>query len=124
MNNLPEPPKESIIYEDEKIYACLASFPLTKGHTIVAWKKPVKDLHLLNDPDYEHLMEAVDKIRNALLKTLKLEKVYLLYMDEIKQVHWHLMPRYNEKGFNIFSHEPKETKDFSLVEEIKKNFII
>jgi histidine triad (HIT) family protein len=124
MDSLAKPIPESVIYEDEKVYICLASFPITKGHTIVVWKSPVSDLNLLERKDYEYLMDLVDNVRGALLQTLKVEKVYLLYMDEVKHVHWHLVPRFNEEGFNVFSHEPKESHDFSLVPEIKKNLAV
>lgn len=121
---LPKPYKEAIIYEDSKLYVCLANYPIVKGHTVVVWKKPVTDLHLLSKKDYEYLMNKVDQVRNALLKTIKVKKVYLTYLDEVKQVHWHLVPRYNEKGYNVFLHKPKKIKDFSLTEKIKKNLII
>lgn len=121
MDLLPRPTPESILYEDDTLYACLALSPITRGHTIVAWKKQVSDLNLLERKDYEHLMDVVDMVRGALLKALQIEKVYLVYMDETKHVHWHLIPRYNEEGFNVFSHEPKETHDFSLVPEIRKH---
>lgn len=121
---LPKPSKETIIFEDEKLYVTLAHYPITKGHTIVVWKKDVDDLHLLNEEEYDYLMDVVDATRNALLKTLRIEKVYLIYMDETKHVHWHLVPRYNEKGYNVFLHEPGELKDFSLTEEIRKNFTV
>lgn len=68
-------------------------------------------------------MEIVDVTRDVLLKTLNIEKVYLIYMDEIKQVHWHLVPRYNEQGFNVFSHESQKTDDFSLAPELKEVFL-
>ncbi|MBW6451386.1 MAG: HIT domain-containing protein [DPANN group archaeon] len=44
---LPKPFKDAIIYEDNKLYAPLANFPITKGHTVIVWKKDVSDLHLL-----------------------------------------------------------------------------
>lgn len=121
MDALPAPPKGSIFYEDEKVYACLASKPLTRGHSIVACKEKVTDLHLLGRVDYEHLMDVVDKVRNALMKTLGVDKVYLMYMDEAKHVHWHLVPRYDEQGFNILAHNPKEITDFGLADEVKRN---
>ncbi|MBI2148177.1 HIT family protein [Candidatus Woesearchaeota archaeon] len=116
--------KESSIYEDKKVKIILANYPLTKGHTIVIWKNNIKDLKKLPKEDYEYLMDKVDEARNALLKTFKVKKVYLVYMDELQHVHWHLIPRYKEKGFKVFKHKPKKTKDFSLAEEIKKNFIL
>ena len=108
MVDLPTPPKESTVYEDKYLYVCLALYPLAEGHTIVVWKKEVPDLRALTCKQYEHLMHVVDIMRNALLKILKIKKVYLAYMDEVKHVHWHLVPRYNEKEFDVFAHIPKK----------------
>lgn len=120
---LPKPSPNSIIYEDEKLYVCLAKYPITKGHVVVVFKEDVRDLHLLSDRDYDYLMDTVCAIRNALLKTFKIKKVYLIYMDEVKHVHWHLVPRYDIKGYDVFFHNPKILKDFSLVKKIKSNLI-
>jgi diadenosine tetraphosphate (Ap4A) HIT family hydrolase len=122
-NPFPKSPPESIIYEDDVLYVCMASFPMTKGHSIVVWKEEVADLHLLKEGEYDYLMDMVNATRDALLETLSIKKVYLLYMDEARHVHWHLLPRYNEMGYDVFHHEPKEMKDFSLVGEIQKKFI-
>lgn len=121
---LPKPVKSAIIYQDKKLYACLANWPIAPGHTVVVWKNKVKDLHLLSRPDYLYLMDIVDKIRNALLKTLQVKKVYLVYMDEANQVHWHLVPRYNKKGYEIFQAQPKKLRNFKLDDEIRKNLVI
>ena len=119
-NKLPTPHKEAVFFENEKVYACLANFPITKGHVVVVWKEPVEDLHLLSRSEYELLMNTVDMIRDVMLQVLHIEKVYLIYMDEVKHVHWHLVPRYNEKGFDVFEHEPGKLTDFSLAHEFKK----
>lgn len=123
MSDLPKPPKKSIIYEDENLYVCLAMFPLTMGHTVIVCKKEFPDLKLLPDRDYDYLMDTVFAVRNALIKTLNLKKVYLIYMDEANHVHWHLVPRYKEMGFDVFQREAMPTKDFSLVKKIKKNLV-
>lgn len=123
MNNLPKPSKKSLIYDDQNLYVCLAKFPITNGHTVVVWKKEFSDLKLLPDRDYDYLMDTVFTARNALLKTLKVKKVYLLYMDESNHVHWHLIPRYKEKGFDVFQQKPAILKDFSLAQKIKKNLV-
>jgi len=121
---LPKPFEEAIIYNDSKLYACLANYPIIKGHTVIVWKKSVSDLHLLSRKDYEYLMDRLDEVRNALIKTLKVKKVYLIYMDEANHVHWHLVPRYNEKGFDVFKHKPSKLTDFSLTNKIKGNLKI
>jgi len=117
---LLKPNKKAIIYEDEKLYACLATYPITKGHVVVAWKNDVQDLKKLPERDYDYLMDTVNTIRNAMLKVLKIKKVYLVYMDEAKHVHWHLIPRYNEKGYDIFLHKPKKLNDFNLTNKLKQ----
>lgn len=123
MSNLPKAPKESIIYEDEHLYACLAKYSIVNGHVVIVWKKNIPDLRLLSGRDYDYLMDTVFTVRNALLKTLKIKKVYLIYMDEAEHVHWHLVPRYKEKGFDLFQHKPKSLKDFSLAKKIKRNLV-
>lgn len=123
MANLPQPPQKSIIYKDEHLYACLAIESLVKGHTVIVWEKEISDLNLMSDRDYDYLMDTVFAVRDALLKTLGIKKVYLIYMDEAKHVHWHLVPRHKEKGFDIFQHKSKVLKDFSLVKKIKANLV-
>ena len=117
---LPKPYENAIIYEDKKLYACLANEPIVKGHTVFVWKDKVADLHLLSRKNYEYLMDRVNEIRNAMLKALKVEKVYLLYMDETKQVHWHLVPRYTTEGLKNLMHRPGKIKDFTLDDKIRE----
>lgn len=119
-NNMIKPSEEAMIYEDEVLYACLATYPIAKGHVVVILKKDVSDLGRLDMRDYDYLMNTVTTVRDAMIKALDIKKVYLVYMDEIQHVHWHLIPRYNEKGYDVFLHEPTETKDFSLASKIKK----
>lgn len=123
-DNLPQPFKNAIIFEDNKLYACLANNPMVSGHVVVVWKKLVSDINLLNRRDYSHLMTVVNDIRRAMIKTLKVKKVYLLYMDEVSHVHWHLVPRYDKLGIDNFLNKPGKIKDFTLDDRIRKNLII
>jgi len=123
MSKLPIPLKKSIIYNDQYLYVCLAKDSIANGHIVIVWKKEVSDLNLLPDRDYDYLMDTVFATRNALLKTLKIKKVYLVYMDEANHVHWHLVPRYKERGFDLFQHKSQILKDFSLAKRIKKNLV-
>lgn len=118
---LPKPNPQSIVYEDDLLYVCLANYPISRGHAVVVWKKDVTDMHYLAERDYDYLMDTVNTVRDAMLKALKIKKVYLIYMDEARHVHWHLVPRYNEKGFDVFLHKPTRTKDFSLAPRIRQH---
>jgi len=123
MGKLLKPSSKSIIYQDTNVYACLAKHSITPGHAIVAWKKDVIDLQRMPDRDYDYLMDTVFAVRNALLKTLRVKKVYLLYMDEGNHVHWHLIPRYKIKGFDIFNNTPETLRSFPLAQKIKRNLV-
>lgn len=123
-NPLPEASKESIVYEDQWLYVCLALYPITRGHTVIVWKERAIDLRVLSDSEYDYLMEILDIARDALLFTLDIEKVYLIYMDEAQQVHWHLVPRYDEQGFNMLAHTPQKTEDFSLAPVVRDAFTV
>ncbi len=118
--DLPKPKKGAVFFEDKNLYATLANYPITRGHVVIVWKKKVTDLHLLKRKEYEHLMDVVDAVRDAMLKALKIKKVYLVYMDETKHVHWHLIPRYNKKGMNVLEEKPKKLVNINLAEDLKK----
>ena len=122
MDLIKQTPKDSIIFEDNKIVVALAFEPFTKGHCVVIWRNGEKDINRLNVEDYEYLMDAVDVTRDTLRKFYNLEKVYLMYLDESNWVHWHLIPRYDEKGFNILNHKPERINDFQDVKELKNIF--
>ena len=116
----PQPTAGAKFFENKKLYATLAEYPITKGHVVVVWKKHVKDLGRLNEKDYDCLMETVNKIRNAMMKVLGVDKIYLIYMDETEHVHWHLVPRYNQKGFNMLAHKPGRLKNVGLARKLEK----
>ena len=83
-------------------------------------EKAIKNIKLLPSRDYDYLMDNVFSAREALLKTLKIKKVYLIYMDETKHLHWHLVLRYKNK---VFHEKIQKLKSFSLAKKIKNNLI-
>ncbi len=87
---------------------------------MIVWKKDVADLRRLQERDYDYLMDTVNAVRTAMVMALGIKKVYLVYMDEANHVHWQLVPRYNEKGYDVFLHKPTRIKDFSLALKIKR----
>lgn len=41
-------------------------------------------------------------------------------MDEVKHVHWHLVPRYNLMGFNLLRHKPGKLASSDIAEKLRK----
>jgi len=117
MGKLPPPKEGSVFYEDDKVYACLAFEPIVEGHTIVAWKKQhMGDLSYLSAEDYQYLMSKVNMVRSALAQFYGAPKVYLAYLDETGDVHWHLFPRKRDdcvKGFLLMVQKAGKLEDLS-----------
>ena len=122
MQDIFNTPPDSVFYEDNKLFVALAYDSLTKGHSVIVWKDKVEDINSLSSNDYEYLMDVVNVTRETLKVYYKVEKVYLMYLDEVKQVHWHLIPRYNEKGFNVLNHTPNKLDNFDDAIKLQENF--
>jgi len=118
----PEPRKGTVFYEDSRVYACLAFEPIVEGHTIVAWKERKRDISHLDTEDYQHLMEIVQMVRNALLVIYDIPKVYVAYLDEVRHVHWHLFPRKEggETGFSLLAKPHGELTDLSVIPRLQR----
>ncbi len=122
MNLIQETPRNSILYEDNKVIVALAFEPFTRGHCVVIWKGGEEDINELSTENYEYLMDVVNVTRDTLLKFYGVEKVYLMYLDESNWVHWHLVPRYDEKGVSILSHKDIKINDFENAEDLSNLF--
>ncbi|MAG60543.1 hypothetical protein CL619_02035 [archaeon] len=122
MEDLPKPMDGAVFYEDAKLYACLANNPKSKGHCVVVWKKRVRDIHSLSRKNFLHLMDITEKVHNVLMKVTKTTKVYMMYLDEIKHIHWHLIPRYKIAGYTLLKEKPKQLqeKDLKLASKLYK----
>ena len=97
----PDPADGTIFYEGWWAYACLAFEPLTVGHTIVAWKKPVKDLENLPMIKRLYLWWMVSRARTALFKHFSPANILVVYHNEggggrkyERHVHVNLIPRH------------------------------
>ncbi len=117
-----ETPPASIFFEDNHVYVALAHHAIAEGHTVVVWKGDAEDISDLSSNDYEYLMDVIDVARDSLKELYGVEKVYLLYFDEARHVHWHLVPRYEEKGFAALKHEPTVLTLFPRAAELQLLF--
>ena len=65
-SNLPIPIAESLIYEDNFLYVCLAKYPITVGHTVVVWKDDVGDISGLEKKDYDFILSVTANVTSSL----------------------------------------------------------
>ena len=122
MGEFPAPVKGSVFYEDEFVYACLAFAPIVEGHTIIYWKNNVNDMNKLSMDDYAKLMMFVFRIRGVLLKVYQTDKVYIVYLDEVYNVHLQLFPRKSDglMGYELLNQPAGNLTDFSKIPLLTK----
>lgn len=107
------------IYEDNEVIAILDINPISYGHTLVIPKKRIENFISTNE-DISYLIKKVQEISNLLIKKLEADGITIItnnyYGQDIKHLHFHLIPRYDGDNFEeLFKH-----KEISLEEVYKQ----
>ena len=112
------------VIELQTAYVVVGDHQLFKGYTLVLFKEHIAELHTLPSQTRSIFLEEVSIVGEAVFNCFQPKKMnYELLGNSENHLHWHLFPRYNEKGFDIFLHKPKKAVDFSLVKKIKKYLV-
>jgi histidine triad (HIT) family protein len=116
------------VYEDEYVLAFLDVAPLSNGHTLVIPKEPVAHLHELSEQSGAALGSALVKVTAAVVAATGATAYNILQNNgeaahqAIDHVHFHIIPKFNEKGL-VLDWEPEELLDGkALASEIASQF--
>jgi histidine triad (HIT) family protein len=94
----------TIVYEDDFTIAFLTIEPISKGHTLVVPKKPVKSLLDADEHTLRHLSIATQKVGNALVQSGLGTAVNIIMNcgidagQEVFHAHFHVVPRNADDG--------------------------
>lgn len=97
----------SNIYEDENVLSFLDISPANKGHTLVIPKKHFEKFNDMPEEAASDLMKAANKISKAVEKAVEPNGYSILINNseaagqEIKHVHLHIIPKYNNDDFKL-----------------------
>lgn len=81
------------IAENDRFYAFLDIFPLTKGHALVVPKKEVDKLFDLDSETYLGLMDFAKQIATAIEKAYPCNRISMQIIGlEVPHAHVHLIP--------------------------------
>lgn len=81
------------VYEDDDLLAIMDPHPINTGHMLVFPREHISDFYLMDDTDYDHLMQVSRDLAEVLDYLYEPEKVGLLIAGfEIDHVHVHLVP--------------------------------
>lgn len=95
------------IYEDEFLIAILDINPVSYGHTLLIPKKRIENF-INNKEDMSYFMKKLQELSCFIKEKLKADGITIItnnyYGQEIKHLHFHIIPRYEGDKFdNIFS---------------------
>ena len=95
------------VYEDEHVLAFLDIGPLSPGHTLVIPKERKAHLHQLSDDAAAAIGRVLPRLCRAVLAATGASSYNILQNNgadahqAVFHVHFHIIPRVNEKGLGI-----------------------
>ena len=113
------------VYEDEEYIAFLDINPRSKGHTLIIPKKHYETLLDMRE-EIKSLGEVIKHISSQLVSKLNAQGFNVLNNNGeaagqvVKHVHFHIIPRYGEKGHSLESAFPVDEEAKEKIEEVYK----
>lgn len=107
------------IYEDNELKVFLDINPISNGHILIIPKKHIKNITELDNETSKKILNLLQNKLYELLKTkLNCDGITIVqnneYGQEVKHLHFHIIPRYNEDKIKMNYDKEKINK----VEEI------
>lgn len=116
----------SVVYEDEDIIAILDLSQVTRGHTLVMPKAHYENIYDCDPEVLRKLITVVQKLAGELTEKLHAQGCNILNNNNevagqsVMHLHFHIIPRYNEKdGFNPEFHPVEKHELSDVLAEIK-----
>ncbi len=95
-----EIPTEDFIYEGKDFVAFLDTNPVGEGHTLVIPKEHYENLFVMPDELLSKYILLIKKLSPKIKEALNARWINLLvFGEEIKHAHIHIIPRFDNDGF-------------------------
>ncbi len=111
------------VYEDNNIFAFLDINPVNPGHTLVVPKKHVERMSRADDAILALLVSAGKKVGRAVCEALQ-APAYNFSTNNgpeagqvIHHLHFHLVPRFTDDGYHLWSGKSYQEKEMEKVAE-------
>ena len=114
------------VYEDDRFIAFLDLTQTTVGHTLVVPKKHSRNIYELDEDDAKEIMVVAKKVALKLKRAFNLIGMNLINNNEkplqsVDHYHIHLIPRYENDGFDINFIDNSKTADLdSILKQINE----
>ncbi len=118
----------AVVYETAEVFAFLDINPLTQGHTLIIPKQHAETIFDMSATSSQAIFEAIQHVGRSLMESLSadglnvLQNNYAASGQEVGHVHWHLIPRKNNDGVQLWTKKPSPNKDTvnTLAEQIRQ----
>ncbi|RMF54424.1 HIT family protein [Candidatus Woesearchaeota archaeon] len=117
-----------VVYEDDKVFACLTAKPASLGHILVMPKEHFSIIEMVPDPLFEHLFKVVNKISIAVFEALHAQGTNIIIQNgvaagqDVPHFLVHIIPRMQNDNLS-FKWAPKQLneEEMSTVEMMLKD---
>ena len=97
------------VYEDSEVIAILDINPISYGHTLLIPKKRIENF-VDSTEDMSHILKILKESSLRLKEKLEADGITIItnnyYGQEIKHLHFHIIPRYEGDKFDdLFNHK-------------------
>ena len=97
------------VYEDSEVIAILDINPISYGHTLLIPKKRIENF-VDSTEDMSHILKILKELSLRLKEKLEADGITIItnnyYGQEIKHLHFHIIPRYEDDKFDdSFNHK-------------------
>lgn len=95
------------VYEDEYFMAFLDINPANAGHALIIPKQHYQTIISIPEDDLFGLSKVIKRLASAVRETMNAEGLNILQFNgtvagqTIPHLHFHLIPRYKDDGFNF-----------------------
>lgn len=97
------------VYEDSEVIAILDINPISYGHTLLIPKKRIENF-VDSTEDMSYILKILKELSLRLKEKLEADGITIItnnyYGQEIKHLHFHIIPRYEGDKFDdLFNHK-------------------
>lgn len=111
------------LYEDDSVVSFLTIAPINEGHALVVPKSHYQDFFDTPESELQKIISVGQKVSSAIKKAVNCTGINIVQNNgksagqEIMHYHLHIIPRFEEDGFEQWHGKQKAPEEIKIVAE-------